>query len=197
LGITETFGVDQLVEEQIKSSQYLYIEGYLVTSKSATAAVFKAKEIAEKNNVKTALTFSDPSMVSYFKEGLVDMIGTGVDLLFCNETEALTFTGEKTFEEAVKKIKHVAKTFAITRGPKGAYLYDGAVGIEVVSQQVEALDTNGAGDVFAGTFLYGITHGMDFLAAGTIACSAASKLVTQFGARLTGEQMAIIKKGQL
>ncbi|MDH5734750.1 MAG: adenosine kinase, partial [Gammaproteobacteria bacterium] len=93
LGITETFSVDELHQDAIKDSEYLYIEGYLVTSETGRHAAIEARKIAEKFGVKTALTFSDPAMVEYFKSGLAEMLGEGVDLLFCNEAEARSWSG--------------------------------------------------------------------------------------------------------
>ena len=188
LGITETFSEEELRLEDLEDSQYLYIEGYLVTSETGRAAALKAKAHAEANGIKTALTFSDPSMAMYFKDGLKEMIGTGVDLLFCNEEEAMEFTETKTFEDAVAKLKTVAKSLAITRGADGAYLFDGEAEYSVPTRKVEPIDTNGAGDLFAGGFMYGITHGLNFEDSGRAACALSSQLVTQFGARLKDGQ---------
>jgi sugar/nucleoside kinase (ribokinase family) len=193
LGITETFSETELVEEEIKLAEYLYIEGYLVTSETGRAAALKAKNIAESNGVKTALTFSDPAMATYFKDGLKEMIGEKVDLLFCNEEEAMVFTDSKTIEEACEKIKTFANTFAITMGAKGSCVFDGTNMITVSTEEVKPVDTNGAGDLFAGSFLYGITHGLDFEKSAQLACKAASKLVTKFGARLDKAELTSIK----
>ena len=102
LGISETVSHSELDEEAITNSEYVYLEGYLVTSDSARAAAVKAREIAENNQVKTALTFSDPNMVNFFKDGLNEMAGNGVDLLFCNEQEALTWAGTESIQEAAE-----------------------------------------------------------------------------------------------
>lgn len=197
LGITETFSADELREEQIKNSDYLYIEGYLVTSPTGKAAAIKSKKIAEENGIKTSITLSDPGIVEYFKEGFSEIIGKGVDLLFCNEAEAMKYTGMSTPTDAAEELKKITKTFAITMGPKGAYIYDGEHDIEVVSPTVEAVDTNGAGDCFAGAFLYCITNGYSYRDAGRVACHAASQLVTQFGPRLSEQQAQNVIKAAL
>ncbi len=197
LGITETFSIENLVESEISDSKYLYIEGYLVTSPTGKAAAIKAKEIAEKNGVKTSITFSDPGIVGHFKNQFDEIIGNGVDLLFCNEEEALSYTGETDIKNAFEKLKSVAKSFAITQGPRGALIYDGEKEIDVLTNKVDAIDTNGAGDLFAGSYLYGITNGHSVSESAKLACSASSKLVTQFGARLSKEQLLGIKKDLL
>lgn len=125
LGITETFSVDELHQDALINSEYLYIEGYLVTSDTGRHAAIEARRIAEENGVKTALTFSDPAMVKFFRDGLAGMIGKRVDLLFCNEHEAKTWAGSDSLDEAVAALKKVADTFAITLGGRGALVYDG------------------------------------------------------------------------
>ena len=187
LGISETVSNNDLDETAICASEYVYLEGYLVTSDSARTAAIEARKIAEQNQVKTALTFSDPNMVSFFKDGLNEMLGEGVDLLFCNEQEALTWAGTDSIEEAVATIKTVAKTFAITLGAEGALVFDGETEHNITPYATHAIDTNGAGDMFAGAFLYALTHGHDFATAGQFASRAAARLVAQFGARLSAE----------
>lgn len=187
LGITETFSVDELHPEALCKSEYLYIEGYLVSSDTGRHAAIEARKIAEEAGVKTSLTFSDPAMVRYFKDGLEEMLGDRVDLLFCNEAEAKNWADTDNLEQALKSLKKIASTFAITLGSRGALVYDGKHEIEIPPHPVKAVDTNGAGDMFAGAFLYGITHGHSFYEAGNIASLASAKIVSQFGPRLAAE----------
>ena len=190
LGISSEFSKTDVDVESIKASKWVYVEGYLVSTEKGKDAAKESKRVAEENGVRVALTFSDPFMVSTFKSGFEEIIGKGIDLLFCNEHEAMAFTGEDNVKEAAEQLKKVTKSMAITLGEKGALLYDydASKFINVEAPQVKAVDSNGAGDLFAGAFLYGINHGMSFKEAGSLACSAASKLVTQFGARLSNEQ---------
>lgn len=188
LGISSFLSVDQISEAAIKQSEYIYLEGYLVASPKGLEAMVEAKKIAERNNVKTALTFSDPSMVKYFSKQVDDVIGASVDLLFCNEEEALIFTGCADLNEAREKLKLSAKRFAITLGANGALIFDGDTFIQIEPYKVRAIDTNGAGDMFSGAFLYGITHKHSFAEAGKLASLASSRVVSQFGPRLTPDQ---------
>jgi sugar/nucleoside kinase (ribokinase family) len=188
LGITSEFSTDELVEASLKASGWLYVEGYLVANPISQKTMVKAKQIADQNQVKTALTFSDPNMVKFFTEGLDQVIGTSVDLLFCNEDEALTYTQTNEILEARHLLKKVAKTFVITQGKNGAMIFDGVTFIDIEPYPVTAVDTNGAGDMFAGAFLYGITHGHSYAQAGKLASLASSKVVSQFGPRLQWHQ---------
>ena len=188
LGVSETISEQELDLGAAKSSEYIYIEGYFVTSPSAKSAAIELKQFAEKNQIKTAMTFSDPAMVEYFLDGINDVLGEGVDLLFCNEQELKLWAGTEDFAEACEKMKTKAKQFAITRGAEGALLFDGSKYINVDAHAVKAVDTNGAGDMFAGAFLYALTQGKDFETAGNLASLASATVVANFGPRLETDQ---------
>jgi sugar/nucleoside kinase (ribokinase family) len=188
LGVSSFLSPEHLDEEAIKNSTYVYLEGYLVASPKGLEAMKEAKKIAEKNNVLTALTFSDASMVKYFSKQMEEIVGAGVDLLFCNEEEAMIFTGTNTLAEAREKLREVAKKFAITLGANGALIFDGDAFIQIEPYKVRAIDTNGAGDMFAGAFMYGITHNHSYADSGKLASLASSRVVSQFGPRLTPDE---------
>jgi sugar/nucleoside kinase (ribokinase family) len=194
LGITSTISRAQVDPEAIRQSKYVYMEGYLVASPTGRDAAVHARKIAEAGGVKTALTFSDVNMVKFFKEGIKEMLGEGVDLLFCNEEEALTFTGTHDILVAREKLRDFAKTFVITLGEDGALVFDGQSFIEIAPHPTHPIDTNGAGDMYAGAFLYGITNGHSFEQSGTLASVSASKVVSQFGPRLRREELIEIRK---
>jgi sugar/nucleoside kinase (ribokinase family) len=188
LGISSELSANEISEAHIRESEYLYMEGYLVTSPSAREANIHARKIAEANGVKTAFTFSDPAMVEFFHDALTETIGDGIDLLFCNEAEALAYTRKASIDDAIDVIRTFAKSFAITMGSKGAIIHDGGGLIEIAPTAVHAVDSNGAGDMFAGAYLYGITNGLDAHTAGSLASLAASRVVSQFGPRLQLEE---------
>ncbi|MCB1669253.1 MAG: adenosine kinase [Porticoccaceae bacterium] len=188
LGTSETVSENEIDAEAIACSEYLYMEGYLVTSPSGRAAAIKARKIAQASKVKVAISLSDPGMVTHFKTGLQEMIGDRVDLLFCNRAEALEWTGASQVLEAAEKLKNVSHRFAITLGAEGSLIFDGDNLHRVAGHPVTAIDTNGAGDMFAGALLYGLTHGLDCTDAGKLANLASAKVVSQFGPRLHPEQ---------
>ena len=192
LGASADLDSSYVSEDAISRSEYIYLEGYLVTDERSRNAVLKAKEIASRHQVKIALTLSDPSMMMYFREGMLEMLGDGVDLLFANIDEAFSLSGNHDLDKTIEVLKTYAKTFAITRGNKGAVVYDGVSVIEIAAHNVKAIDTLGAGDMFAGAFLYGLTHGMDYQSAGELASLASSQIVEQYGPRLSVEQTQAI-----
>jgi sugar/nucleoside kinase (ribokinase family) len=188
LGISESLSAEQIDPEALAASEYLYLEGYLVTSDTGRQAAIKAREIAEQYGVKTALTLSDPGMVQFFKEGLQAMIGERVNLLFCNEAEAKGWAETDDLDTAIEALKNIADTFSITLGAKGALIYDGEQLIEISPHAVKAIDTNGAGDMFAGAFLYAVTHDYSYQQAGELASLASATIVSHYGPRLTAQQ---------
>jgi len=188
LGASELLSIRDIDEEAIRHSDTVYLEGYLVSADCTRNAAIEARRIAENAGVKTALTLSDPNMVIFFRDGIEEMLGDGVDLLFANEDEAYELARSKDLNDAIEAIKKVAKTFAITRGKAGAMLYDGTELIEIAAHEVEAIDTLGAGDLFAGAFLYGQSQGMSFDQSGDLASLASSRIVTQYGPRLAASE---------
>jgi len=189
LGITTDFSKDELDEEAIKNAQYLFMEGFLVSTAPGLQAMKEAMRIARQSSVKVSLTFSDPSMVKYFNQQMKEVVADGVDLLFCNIHEAELFAGVEGMDAAKQAIQKIAKEFVITRGKDGAVVFDGTNYHEIAPFPTKAVDATGAGDMFAGAFLYGITHGMSHSQAGTLASAASSAVVSQYGPRINPERV--------
>ena len=189
LGISGEFGERELDAEAIRNAEYTYIEGYLVSGESSKQAAIKAREIARSAGNKVAFTLADLNMVKFFKSGLLEIIGSGIDFLFANEGEALLMAETEDFDTAVDYLKTLAKGFAITRGAAGSVIFDGEKLIEIEPFAVEAIDTVGAGDMYAGAFLYGITNGMSYAEAGYLASLASANIVTTLGARMKTEEV--------
>lgn len=194
LGISGSLSEQELMTEALSDSEYLYLEGYLVTSPTGKAAAIKARELAQSKGVKTSLSLSDANMTEFFADGLLEMIGPGLDFIFANETEALKMAKTEDLNQAIAHLKTLAKGFAITRGAEGSLIFDGEQLHSINAVKVKAVDTVGAGDMYAGAFLYGITHGFSYPDAGNLASQAAGLVVSQFGARsATAELKNLLK----
>lgn len=193
LAITSDFSTEELNPAAIADAKYLFIEGYLASSPSGTEAAIHAKQLAEGNDTKVALTFSDPSMVLYFKDQMKSIVGSGLDLLFCNEEEAIAFTDAESIEEARERLKSLFKQFVITQGKNGAMIWDGETFVDIEPYPIQAVDSTGAGDMFAGSFLYAITNGHTCASAGRLASKLSSFVVGQYGPRLEKDELLSIK----
>ncbi len=194
LGISSELKEQDINYEALGDSQYLYIEGYLVSSPDAHFAAIKARDFAREKGVKVATTLSDPNMVRFFKPEIEQILDGGVDLLFCNDDEALEYTGAENVEKALTILSQQAKQVVITLGKEGALSFDGEKVQTIEPFNVKALDTNGAGDMFAGAFMYGLTNGLSWADTGKLASFSSAHLVTQFGPRLKPEAVAELKQ---
>ena len=194
LGISETLSTDEVDEAAIRGSEWVYLEGYLVTSPTGHAAALKTKTLAEAHGVKTAVSYSDPGMVKFFRDNMAAMVEGGVELLFCNKSEALEWGQCDDLNTAIEAIKAVARRFAITLGAEGAVTWDGETLHQVDASPVEAVNTNGAGDMFAGAFLYALSRGETDLRATEYATLAAGEVVKCFGPRLERDACLALRR---
>ncbi|MBF0208057.1 MAG: adenosine kinase, partial [Oligoflexia bacterium] len=195
LGISENFSDNELVEDSLRYSEYLYIEGYLLAQESGRRAVEKAQAIANKYSVKKVISFSDPFVIQQYLNELQQVLSRGIDFIFCNEDEARAYAGVRDINSASNKLREVSKNFVITQGSHGSLIYDGDRYYKVDPYPTSAVDTTGAGDVYAGAFLYGLAHQMSFVSAGRLASIASSRVVSRHGPRLTqSEAVSILKR---
>jgi len=194
LGVSIDISLKEIDMKSLANSKWLYMEGYLVTDKARTEVAINAMDYAKQKGVKTSLSLSDPYVVKVFADSLKSVIGKGIDLLFCNTDEARRFTGTHTVEAAANVLKQYAKTFVITRGPGGSLTYDGHQLIHTPGVPTNAVDTNGAGDMFAGSFLYAISSGHDYSWAARFANATAALVVGQFGTRIEAIEYISLKQ---
>lgn len=184
LGASATLTEDDLDAEVIKAAKYVYIEGYLLTGETTKDAAYRAMAIAKEHGVKVAFTASDPFLVNLIRDEIWDLITGPVDLFFCNEAEAKSLTGEQDPIGCAARIHEHAENVALTLGPKGSIIMHGGESFPIEGVPVEAIDTTGAGDMYAGALLYGITNGLSWPQAGHVASHAAARIVSQMGARM-------------
>lgn len=184
LGISATLGPEDIDEAEIQKASYVYVEGYLFTGDAPKAAALKAIELARKNSVKVAFTVSDPFLITLFRDEFWNLIRGPVDLLFCNLEEARALTGLDDPIECAHAIHEHCDNVAMTLGANGSIIMHAGEAIPIEGVDVNAIDTTGAGDMYAAGLLYGITNGLSWKQAGHLASHAAARIVSQLGARL-------------
>ncbi len=196
LGVSATLGPEDIDEKDIRRAKYLYVEGYLFTSDRQRSAAMKAIELAKKNKVKVAFTVSDPFLIAHNRDEFWALIEGPVDLLFCNLEEARSLTQKHDPVECAVEIHRHAENVALTFGAKGSILMHNGEAIPIEGVPVQAVDTTGAGDMYAAGILYGVTAGLSWQQAGHLASHAAARIVGQMGARLqnrfTAEEIATL-----
>ncbi len=184
LGVSGELCEADIDESEIAKAQYVYVEGYLFTGSTTQAAAIKAIEVAKRQGVKVALTVSDPFLIDLYRGDFWRLIEGPVDLLFCNLEEARSLTGETDPIECAHAIHQHTDNVALTLGREGSIIMHEGEAIPIEGMQVEAVDTTGAGDMYAAGVLYGITNGLSWHQAGHLGSHAAARVVSQLGARL-------------
>ena len=171
-------------EERVKNSEWLFLEGYVFANPATgQTAIQEALRLAKKHGTRIAVTCSDAFVPQVFGEPLNAALQQA-ELVFCNESEACALTGATTAVDAFEKLKVMVPSAVVTNGPHGAHIRHAGVEAHVPAVPSEPKDLTGAGDMFAGAFLYGITHGVAPANAARAANFLAHKVITQVGARL-------------
>jgi sugar/nucleoside kinase (ribokinase family) len=184
LAVSSHLSARHVDEERIKNSDWLFIEGYVFANPATgQTAIQEAVRLACKHNTKIAITCSDAFIPQVFAEPLHAALERA-QLLFCNETEACSITGAADARAAFDKLRSMVPSAVVTHGPDGAYIrHDGAES-HVPAFPSEPKDLTGAGDMFAGAFLHGLTHGVPPERAARAANFLSHKVISQVGARL-------------
>jgi sugar/nucleoside kinase (ribokinase family) len=184
LAVSSHLSARHVDEERIRKSEWLFIEGYVFANPdTGQIAIREAIALAKKHGTRIAITCSDAFVVNVFGDALRDAL-QHTDLFFCNEAEACAIAKTTTAEEAFTKLRGTFQSLVVTNGPHGAYIRHAGVEAHVPAFPSEPKDLTGAGDMFAGAFLYGITHGVSPEKAAKAAGFLAHKVISQVGARL-------------
>ena len=186
LGVAVKLSDNDITTEVIEAAEMIYVEGYLWDSPSARQASIKAMDIAKSKGRKVAFTFSDSFCVSRHKEDFIRYAKSHIDILFCNESEALDATGAKDVHEAFQILRHWSDKVFVTIGPRGALLSDKTKNVQeqIPTWEVKLVDKLGAGDLFASGALFGLSTQKSLKECGYLGCYSATKVIQQISARL-------------
>jgi sugar/nucleoside kinase (ribokinase family) len=184
LAVSSHLAARHVTANTIKASKWLFVEGYVfANAHTGQHAIREAVRVAKTNGVKIALTCSDAFIPQVFGDVFREALKQS-DLLFCNATEAMAVTGSLNAAEAFGQLKGIVPHCVVTDGPNGAFVrYEGSE-CHVPAFSCRPVDVTGAGDMFAGAFLYGITHDISAAQAARAANYLSMKVITQIGARL-------------
>jgi len=185
LGVSSALHPDNVDETIVKNARGVYVEGYLWTGDETREAGLHMAKLAKKEGIPVSFTLSDAFVVNTFKESLVDFIQWNVDILFCNEIEAQAMTGETDSMAAFNKLQMMVDTVFLTLGSKGSLVGKaGQEPVEVKTFPVKAVDTTGAGDLFAAGALYGVLQNHTLEESAIIGSYCAAQVVSHMGGRL-------------
>ena len=185
LNVSSLMDENDLDLEQIANSKIFYIEGYMVTSEDNYKVTLKALDhLKDFPDVKIALSLSDPGIVMGFKDKFRELESYGLDYIFGNDDEAKAFVEEEDIDKTYTKLQNKPYISIITVGEKGSVVISKDEIIDSPQVKITPIDTNGAGDMFAGGVLHQLSNGFEYEISAKFGCFLASKGVENFGPRL-------------
>ena len=189
LGASERLVFNSDFIEVANNSKILFSEGYQFTSDENFSAFLSILKGTERTT-KLALSLSDPGVVQTFKSRFKEVFNVRkVDYLFCNKEEAISLVGENF----VKDLSSLAVNYVVTNGAESSYISEEGSYAEIKAKSVKAIDSNGAGDIFAGAALNKIIEGDSFLNACEFGNYASSIIVQEKSPRLSIDQYKKLK----
>lgn len=184
LAVSSQLAAKHVDGDRIAKSEWLFIEGYVFANpETGQLAIREALSVAKANGTKIALTCSDAFIPEVFGHTFREALAQS-DLLFCNAPEAAAVTQTQNSADAFAKLSAMVPNSVVTDGPNGAFVRYGGEEGHVPAVVCQPKDLTGAGDMFAGAFLYGITHGYSPIHSARGANYLCNKVISQVGARL-------------
>ena len=166
----------------VEKSEILFLEGYLWDEGEPKEAFEKAIN----NSNKVAMSLSDLFCVERHKPHFLELVKNKLDITFANEQEIKSLINAKNFEEVINFAKKINKLIVITRGEKGALAVNKGEVVECSAKgNLKIKDLTGAGDLFAGGFLHGLTNNKSTKESLETGAEMSSKVIQIIGARLS------------
>jgi len=190
LGAATELMAEDLLADYFKGYHILYLEGYLIFNLSL---VEHACRLAKENDMCVALDLASFNVVNEMRPAFDKIVNEYVDIIFANEEEARAFTGLGPVE-ALDEISKRCEIAVVKTGPDGSWIKRGEEVVKVEALKVNAVDTTGAGDLYAAGFLYGFSNGFNLEKCGIFGSILAGKVIEVIGARMPDEKWAEAKK---
>ena len=196
LGASQFLPPAALDDELIASAGILYLEGYLWDPEEPRRAMRHAIDVARKAGRKVAFTASESFVIDRHGEDFRALIDEGqIDILFVNEHELASLTGESDFEKGVAMVAGKVPVLVATRSAKGAIAIAHGERAEVQAEPVEkVIDTTGAGDLFAAGFLTGHARGEPLQTCLRMGAICAAEIISHYGARSEADLKALVSE---
>jgi fructokinase len=130
------------------------------------------------------MTTSDVICSRRYRSQIIDFTKHQADMLIANRAEIFELFNVSTIESAIKNVRGLTSVGVITCGEDGSYVFSDTEVWQIPAVRVDkVIDVTGAGDAYAGGFLYGYSKGLDLPVCGQMGAEAAGKIISQYGAR--------------
>ncbi|MHA2294584.1 MAG: adenosine kinase [Candidatus Hodarchaeales archaeon] len=183
LGAAIKLDIKDVPVKQVENSKIVHTTGYLLEDENLRAVALHAMKIARRIGAKISLDLADPGLIERNIGLITDIIKENVNIVFANEDEAKALTGLPV-AEALDEISKTVEITIIKVGKDGSYIKHGKDVLRIPGYPAKAIDTTGAGDMYAAGVLHGICHDLDLKISGHLGSYYAAKVVQQVSARL-------------
>ncbi len=194
LGVTEFLSPSDIFDDQMREAEWIYLEGYRFDGPDSTEAFAKAIRACKGAGGRVSLTLSDAFCVDRHRDAFRDLIRGPVDLLFSNRAEMLSMYRTDDFDAALAQAAREVAIVACTHSEHGAHVLADGQRWHVPAIPTHIVDATGAGDLFAGAFLWGLVNGYPLPVCGTMGCIAASEVISHIGARPEADLRALFRQ---
>ena len=176
---------DDIQDEAIRNAEYLYFTGYMWDTENQKKALLKAISIAEEAGTKIVFDAADPFAVKRSAGEFSRLIEKHFDIVLANAEEARLMFGNDDLSLCAEKLASICDIAVVKNGSAGSVVKSGGHSFDIPVYKTKAVDTTGAGDIYAAGFIYGICTGKSLEESGNIASKLASGIVGQLGAQFT------------
>ena len=180
LGASQAVRKEHVDEQLLKESRFLHIEGFQWNLPEQKEATLHAIRLAKKHGVKVSFDLADPLLVAEHREEFKRLISEHVDIAFANEDEAFALT-ELPVEKGLKKMGELAEIAAVKLAANGSLIRQNGKTHVINGFKAKAVDSTGAGDVYAAGVLYGLSKGLGIEKAGKLGSFLGARIVEQYG----------------
>ena len=178
LGASSELHPDDVTAEHFHDAGMVLLEGYLLFNRPVVERII---DLAGKAGAKLVLDLGSFQVVEACRDFLDKIIHESVDIVLANEDEAKAFTG-MGHSESLEILAAKVETAVVKVGKDGVLVGSGSDRHQVSGHPVQAIDTTGAGDLWASGFLYGLSHGLSLENAARLGCKVGSEVVQVLGA---------------
>ena len=186
LGAGEYLSVNDLNVDSIKDANILYMEGYLWDKPSSKEAFLHAAKLNKETGGMNAISLSDVFCVDMHRESFKDFIKSDIDYVFCNEDELNSLFELNNIDESIENFLNLfpnVKQLICTLGSKGVMIIEEGRSYHFDATEANVVDKTGAGDFFAGGYLYGLQKNLSFVDSAEIANRSAAHVISEIGVR--------------
>ena len=186
LGAGEYLSVDDLNEKSISNAKILYMEGYLWDKPSSKEAFLHAAKLNKESGGMNAISLSDVFCVDMHRDSFKDFIKSDIDYVFCNEDELNSLFELNDINKSIEIFEETflgVKQLICTLGSDGVLIYVDGEKHTFSATEANVVDKTGAGDFFAGGYLFGLQKGLSLNESAEIANRSAAHVISEIGVR--------------